>query len=110
MKNILYTIILSFLFSFSVFAKSGFDQFESGNVEYSMKCYDQHQGVIRTWEKIGKNMHVFAGNVDGGNVEIAKFDDKNRRYILEVNSLVGAIVILVDYKNKRVTQKNRDDG
>lgn len=89
-------------------ADSAFDEFDSSEqVELSMKCLDPAQGLIRTYEKIGNKIHIIAGSSDAGMIDISDFDDGNKRYILAINSMIGEVKILIDYKNLRVSQKTK---
>ena len=86
---------------------SMFDETESEKAEFSMKCFDSHQGNWLTFEKVGDTIWRRVNN--GPRVAPAKIteaDDNARKYFAPLDSMIGKINVVLDFKKKVWMQKS----
>ena len=91
--------------------KAGLDMFDEEASEISMKCWDSHQGNWLTFEKVGDT--IWRRLNDGARAAPAKIieaDEKAKRYYAPLDSIVGKIDVVLDFKKKTWEQKSAIGG
>ena len=104
-------LILIILLNIPLQVKAGLDMFDEEASEISMKCLDTHQGNWLTFEKVGDT--IWRRVNDGARVAPAKIieaDEKAKRYYAPLDSIVGKIDVVLDFKKKTWEQKSAIGG